>query len=126
MERFLGVDGAAREEEVACCALADEQRQPPDVAGAQVDAETSAGDAHARAHRGDADVARDRELHARADGRAVDRRDNGSGMGDDGVEHPLERGTERVDGRGLVVGETRHEVRARAERGTGAGDHDRA
>ena len=98
-QRFLGVDGAAREQEVARRALPDELREPPDVAGAQVDAELAAGDREAGAERGDPHVARHRELHPRADRGAVDRGDDGRGVGDDRVEHLFERGPERVGGR---------------------------
>ena len=114
-QRFLGVDGAAREQEVARGALTDEQREPPDVARAEVDAEPAARDRHARAQRRDAEVARDRELHARADRRAVDRGDDRRRVRDDRVEHPLERGPERVDrSPGAVGREAGDEVGARS------------
>ena len=64
--RLVGVDGAPREQEVARRALTDEHREPPDVRGAEVHAELAAGNRELRAGHGDAQVARDRELHARA------------------------------------------------------------
>ena len=109
--------------------LPDEQREPPDVARAEVHAEPSDRDREPRAGPGDAQVARDRELHARAHRRAVDRRDHRRRMGDDRVEHAPRTRAERVD---RAVGgrfgrrETGHEVGARAERRAGTGDHDRA
>src|SRR6185312_6926448 len=57
-QRFLGVDVAPGEEEIACRALPDELYEPPDVARAQVDTEATARDREARAERRDPDVAR--------------------------------------------------------------------
>ena len=92
------VDRAAREQEVARGALAGEQRQPPDVARAEVHAELRPPGIAIRAPgHGDAEVARDRELHARAHRRTVDRGDDRRRMIDDRVEDELERGPERVD-----------------------------
>ena len=90
-----------------------------------MDAEPAAGDRQARAERGDADVARDRELHARPDRRAVDRGDHRRRVRDDRVEHLFERGPERVGGRVAVGREAGHEVGAGAERRARAGDDDR-
>ena len=124
-ERFFGVDVAAREQEVPRGAVTDEHRQAPDVARAEMDAEATARDRQARAHRRDPDVARDRELHPRPDRRAVDRGDDGRRVRDDRVEHLFERGPERVDGRGPVGREAGDQIRAGAERRARAGDDDR-
>ncbi len=89
--------------------------EPPDVARAEQDAELAARDREPGAGRGDAHVARDRELHAGADRGAVDRGDHRRGIGDDRVEHLLERGPERV-GRAASpsVGEAGAEIGARS------------
>ena len=78
-----------------------------------------------------APIAATRRSHATAscmpgaDRRAVDRGDHGRRVRDDRVEHLLERGPERVDGRAPVGREARDEIRAGAERRARAGDDDR-
>ncbi len=93
---------------------------------AEVHAQLAAGYREARGRSGDPEVARDRELHARADRGTVHRRDHGRPVADDRVERLLERRTERVDDRFALVRvfEAGDEVGARAERGARAGDHD--
>ena len=54
----------------------------------------------------------------------MDRGDHRCGIVDDGVEHLLERGTERVGAAAAAVGEAGAEIGAGAERGAGAGDDD--
>ena len=115
---FLSIDRTAGEQEVACRALTDEHREPRDVGRAQEDAEAAAGNGEPRVGARDADVARDRELHARADRGAVDRGDHRRGIVDDRVEHLLERGTEGVGAAAAAVGEAGPEIGARAERGS--------
>ena len=99
-QRLVDVDRAAGEQEVARRALTDEQREPPDVrAGSGARRACRRGSRSARVGRGDAEVARDRELHAGAERGTVDRRDHRRRVVDDRVERLLERGTERVDDR---------------------------
>jgi hypothetical protein len=70
-----------------------------------------------------ATLARDRELHPRAHRGAVDGGDHRRRIGDDRVEHLLERGPERVLARVVEAGD---EVGAGAERRALAGDDDGA
>ena len=102
MQRLLGVDRSAREEEVAGRALPDELGEAPDVARAEVDAELAARDREPGAQRGRAHIARDRELHSRADGGTVDRGDDRRRVVHDRVEDLLERGPEGIGGRVAV------------------------
>ena len=76
LQRLVGVQDAAAEDDLECQRAAGDARQPLRAAGAGDQPETRLGQPEARILRGQHDVARERELAAAAEAPAVHRRDD--------------------------------------------------